>query len=48
MAISVLGPLRVNGPIEKRGCKQGMFRFGGSHYVKIVFALLTKVIAVYI
>lgn len=42
------GPLIANDAIKKRGCKQDIIGVGGPGYVKIVFALLTEVIVVYV
>lgn len=44
----VLGSSIIDGFIENKGYKQDILRFNSSHYIKIVFVLVTKVIAVYI
>lgn len=44
----VLRLLIADSYIEEKGCKKGMIRLGGPHYVKMAFALLTKMIAVHI
>lgn len=48
MTILVLNLSIVDCSIEKRGCKQGIVLSGDSYYIKLVFVLLIKVIAVYI
>ncbi len=47
VAILVLGLLIVDGSIEERDYKQDTVRAGSPYSVKIVFALLTEVIAVH-
>lgn len=44
----VLGLSIFDGFMGKKGCKQGMIRNNSSYYIKLVFALLIEVIAVYI
>lgn len=49
VAILVLDPMIVDSYVEEKGCKRGMVRPNGLHYVKIVFfALFIKIIVVYV
>ena len=47
-AAFVLGLSIADGLTEEQGCKQSTIRAGGPCCVKMVFALLTKVIVVYV
>lgn len=42
-----MGPLIANSLTEEKGYKQDTIRSGNSSYIKILFILLTKVIAIY-
>lgn len=43
----VLLPAKNNLVIEEQGRKKNIFRVRGTGYIKIIFALLTKIIALY-
>lgn len=47
MIMLVLGPLKANASAKKKGSKQGTVGPSGPNNIKIVFALLAKVITVY-
>lgn len=44
----VLLPVKVDFITKKRGCKEETFRTRGTSCVKIIFVLLTEVVALYI
>ena len=47
MATFVLRPAHINVSAEEKSCKRSLVGLGGSSGLKIVFALLTEVIAVH-
>lgn len=48
IATLMLSPLIADSSTEEKSYKQGMVEVSGPCYVKMVFALLTKVIAIHV